>query len=317
MNKLFLLLFFGLQTLFGSIILSYNIYDRTDRVDIMFTFDTPYEGKIVKSQTSHQIILKLYDASIEAPKEKQINSSFITRIRILPFADHIQIIADIPNQNITLKASKTADAYGLRLRFTKQSLQQQAQTPLSQLTRQNSTPTQPTKALPTQKELTIPTSYYVVVTILIVLVIILFFMKNKMKRLQDNTLQKPKGKSWLFASLPEQKEKTPPSPAKEQLTQENVAIRFQKQLNENTSVIMLDFLNQSYLILLGTSNNILLDKFIENQPTTQNEFEALLQEKHTQLDQYLQLQQNESEQQESNSLKNFSQKASNIPLDNL
>lgn len=50
---------------------------------------------------------------------------------------------------------------------------------------------------------------------------------------------------------------------------------------------MLDFLNQSYLILVG-NGNILLDKFVDNQPTTQQEFESILQERHAELESFLQ-----------------------------
>ncbi len=38
-----LLLLFPLLLL-GSKILSYNVYERSNRVDVMLTFDTPFEG---------------------------------------------------------------------------------------------------------------------------------------------------------------------------------------------------------------------------------------------------------------------------------
>ena len=51
---------------------------------------------------------------------------------------------------------------------------------------------------------------------------------------------------------------------------------------------MLDFGTQSYLVLLG-NNTILLDKFQDNIPITQNDFETLLRTKHQELDGYFQL----------------------------
>lgn len=57
------LLFLLPFTLYGSKILSYNIYDRTDRVDVMITFDTPYEGIIKQSVAKSTIIIKLEEAS--------------------------------------------------------------------------------------------------------------------------------------------------------------------------------------------------------------------------------------------------------------
>jgi hypothetical protein len=42
----YLLVFLLPITIYASKILSYNIYDRTDRADIMITFDVPYDGVI-------------------------------------------------------------------------------------------------------------------------------------------------------------------------------------------------------------------------------------------------------------------------------
>ena len=58
MKYLFLLLLPVL--LFGSKILSYNVYERSQHVDIMLTFDTPYEGKLSQIKKNGNIILKLH-----------------------------------------------------------------------------------------------------------------------------------------------------------------------------------------------------------------------------------------------------------------
>ena len=63
--------------LFGSKILSYNVYERSNRVDVMITFDTPYEGKLSKTNKNNTIILKLKKASIEAPKIKSVHLIYI------------------------------------------------------------------------------------------------------------------------------------------------------------------------------------------------------------------------------------------------
>lgn len=51
---------------------------------------------------------------------------------------------------------------------------------------------------------------------------------------------------------------------------------------------MLDYGTMSYLVLLG-NNTLILDKFQDNVPITQNDFETLLQSKHRELDGYFQL----------------------------
>ncbi|MBD3807006.1 MAG: hypothetical protein IE879_08050, partial [Sulfuricurvum sp.] len=67
-----------------------------------------------------------------------------------------------------------------------------------------------------------------------------------------------------------------------------IHIRFQKSLDNTHTVAMLDYGTMSYLVLLG-NNTLLLDKFQDNIPITQNEFEALLQSKHRELDSFFQL----------------------------
>ncbi len=115
----YLLVFLLPITIYASKILSYNIYDRTDRADIMITFDVPYDGVIKKSVTDtnpKKIIIKLEDASIESTKLKKVSSKYIKTLAITPLSNHVQIIATVSN-GVDLQVSKTSDAYGLRLRF--------------------------------------------------------------------------------------------------------------------------------------------------------------------------------------------------------
>jgi myo-inositol-hexaphosphate 3-phosphohydrolase len=112
-----LLIFLLPLALNASKILSYNIYDRTDRADVMITFDTPYEGVIKQNVSKSQIIIKLTDAKIESSKLKKLSSKFLNSISITPMSGYTQIVASVAD-SVTLKASKTSDSYGLRLRFS-------------------------------------------------------------------------------------------------------------------------------------------------------------------------------------------------------
>jgi hypothetical protein len=121
MIRFVLVFFLSLNFLHASKILSYNIYDRTDRADVMLTFDTPYEGIIKQSVTKTKIIIKLEGASIESSRVKKVSSKFLHSITITPLKNQVHIVASVP-QGTKLVASKTADAYGLRLRFTKKTV---------------------------------------------------------------------------------------------------------------------------------------------------------------------------------------------------
>ncbi len=274
MIKYFLLLLLPL-TLFGSKILSYNIYERTDRADVMITFDTPYSGTIKQSKGDSKTILKLEDTSIESSKIKKVNSKYLKSLTITPHLDYTQIIAVTPN-TIKLIASKTSDGYGLRLRFTK---------PVTANTSiQNNTvaTSSSTNTLPTKQGNDLSTSYYIVIAILIIGIIILFYLKNKIQAKQPKMKKQPT--SWLFNQESIQQQMNTNS--SEAQSKNEISIRFQKSLDQNNSVVMLDFLHQSYLVLIG-NGNILLDKFIDNKPSTQQEFEAILQERNEELEKFL------------------------------
>ena len=265
MIKLLLLLALPLL-LNASKILSYNVYDRTDRVDVMITFDTPYDGVIKQNTTTSKIIIKLEGASIESTKTKKLSSKFLNSLSIVPLAGHTQIVALVP-PSVKLKASKTSDSYGLRLRFT-----DIATTKKNSAIKKAQAFQSPTASLPTKKSDDMSQSYYIVIAVLLIGIIILFVLKNKM-----NTPGKAnKSNSWLF------KVSQDASTGGE----DGVTIRFQKTIDEKNSVVMLDFVGQSYLVMMGT-NNVLLDKFTDNKPVTQEDFDTILQNRHQELDDFL------------------------------
>lgn len=270
MTRLLLILLLPLL-LNASKILSYNVYDRTDRVDVMITFDTPFDGKIKQSTTSSKIVIKLENTSIESTKTKKLSSKFLNSLSIVPLSNHTQIIAQVPSSSIKLKASKTSDSYGLRLRFTGAS--SNVKNSSTKTTSLFETPTKSTSSpLPTKQTDDISQSYYIVIAILLIGIVILFVLKNKM----NIPSKENKSNSWLFKVAGEAKNGST----------DTVSIRFQKKIDEKSSVVMLDFVGQSYLVLMG-ENNILLDKFTDNKPVTQDDFETILQNRHQELDDFL------------------------------
>lgn len=270
MIRLFLVFLLPLS-LFASKILSYNIYDRTDRVDVMITFDTPYNGVIKQSLRDGMITIKLQDASIESAKQKQLSSKYLKSLSITPMSNYTKIVALIPSSTI-FQASKTADAYGLRLRFKTKVLKTSNST-----IQAKKTLTSPFGTLPTKKEDDISKSYYIVILILIVGILILFYIKKRVTSLNQSKekVNKKTNSSWLFKETQQSND-----------TKSDVSIRFQKTIDTDNSVVMLDFGEQSYLVLMGKSN-VLLDKFKENKPVTQNDFETILQDRHKELDDFL------------------------------
>ncbi len=272
----YLLLFLLPFSLYASKILSYNIYERSDRADVMITFDTPYSGIIKQSKSKSKIIIKLQNASIESSRIKKVNSNYLHALTITPMKNQTQILASI-SPNVRLIASKTADAYGLRLRFTKKVTPKKSSSSKTRTTEPN------LSALPTKQGSEMSTSYYVVVGVLLIGIILLLILK---KRIVLPVAKKQK-ESWLFNSTQDTQNTQVDVPLKETIpSTDMVSIRFQKTINAQNSVVMLDFGKESYLVLMGNSN-ILLEKFKDNQPSSQQEFESILQERNQELEDFL------------------------------
>ncbi|OHD80035.1 MAG: hypothetical protein A3D90_09900 [Sulfuricurvum sp. RIFCSPHIGHO2_02_FULL_43_9] len=265
--------------LWGAKVLSYNVYDRNDRVDVMLTFDTPYEGVLRQNRQGDTVIVKLEEAFIEAPKLKDVNSKYLGKLSIAPQGDNIEITAQVSN-DVTMQASKTSDSYGLRLRFMH---------PVVSDIPEVIPPVDETavEGLPTKSDSEFEQSYYVVIAILLIGIGILFWLKQNIAKRAETIHSEPKT-PWLFNKFSSEAKSSPAAPVKTSTDMGGVHIRFQKTLDPAHTVAMLDYGTMSYLVLLG-NNTLLLDKFQDNIPITQNEFESLLQSKHRELDGYFQL----------------------------
>ncbi len=245
----------------------------------MLTFDTPYEGVLRQNRQGDTVIVKLEEAFIEAPKLKDVNSKYLGKLSIAPPGDNIEITAQVSN-DVTMQASKTSDSYGLRLRFMH---------PVVSDIPEVIPPVDETavEGLPTKSDSEFEQSYYVVIAILLIGIGILFWLKQNIAKRAETIHSEPKT-PWLFNKFSSEAKSSPAAPIKTSTDMGGVHIRFQKTLDPAHTVAMLDYGTMSYLVLLG-NNTLLLDKFQDNIPITQNEFESLLQSKHRELDGYFQL----------------------------
>ncbi|MDD2780680.1 hypothetical protein [Sulfuricurvum sp.] len=265
--------------LWGAKVLSYNVYDRNDRVDVMLTFDTPYEGVLRQNRQGNTVVIKLEEAFIESPKIKDVNSKYLGKLTIAPQGEHIEIVA-VVSSGVSMQASKTSDSYGLRLRFMH---------PVSTEALQPTPPVDETalQGLPTKSDGEFEQSYYVVIGILVIGIGILFWLKQNIAKRAETMHNEPKT-PWLFNKNSTEPKSTPIPGMKGSTDAGGIHIRFQKTLDSSHTVAMLDYGTMSYLVLLG-NNTLLLDKFQDNIPITQNEFETLLQSKHRELDGFFQI----------------------------
>ena len=238
--------------LMSATLLNQNIYDRENRVDLMLSFDTPYAGKIRQAKGNKTINIFLSNVQLQQPFSKQLQNSLVSSITITK-ADSETILIKITSaeKKLKIEASRTLDKFGLRLRivpFEISSHKTRVEEP-QPINLKNSS-----DSLPGWR-------YWIVIGIMLFLFIILFIIKKK-----GITYDSSKGGGWL---MPKQAQVPP--------IQEAI-IRYQKPIDRQNRIVLLEFNDRQYLMLLGSSN-ILLDSFtdariIEDEDSFNQLFEA-------------------------------------------
>jgi len=267
-------IFFALFVLWSwvnaSNLLTYNVYERSDRVDIMLSFDAPHEGGISQKSDATSITLTINDLGYDKMIEKSINSNIIQELTIIPEKNNTLKVVLKSDKKVSVVASKTVDGFGLRIRSSIM------QTPTQSSSEAVSS------SLPTASSSTdvIDTRYIIVIVILLFLVILMLWIK---KRLGIQTIRPASsasnggGKSWLFNP------KTG--------SQQEVNVLHKKQIDNQNSVVLFEYGTIKYLVMTGNSN-VLLEKFQNGEVKNDNDFEKVFEENRRRLDDYLKLQDN-------------------------
>jgi hypothetical protein len=271
MKNLFIFL---LLTSFASSanLLTYNIYERTDRVDIMLSFDSPYEGKISQKRGENITTLTLGDLTYDKLVEKNINSDILQAITLEPNKDKINIILKSEGK-IAVIASKTIDGFGLRIR-TKPIVvtTTKAEEKISTLDVKTPLRTKPSESL-------VDGRYLSVILLLAVMVIFMLWLKKKV--LLKNSKMKSQN-SWLFNS------------SNSNLASVEVSVLHKKQIDKTNSVVLLEFQDRKYLVITGSSN-VLLERFSKDDIKDDSDFDKAFEDNRKKLDEYLKIQQEEEQ----------------------
>lgn len=255
MRVLFILIL-GIYS-FASNLLTYNIYERSDRIDIMLSFDAPYDGKIYQKASENSIVLTLDDLSFDQNIDKSINSKILQKLNINPVKNKT-IITLTSNKKIQINASKTIDDFGLRIRIKSPEIISKEQIKTSENV----------LAIPAKESQASINSRYISVIVVLLLFIIVLFVMKKIINLNKGSSKIPM--NWLFKNS----------------TQEQVNILHQKQIDNQNKIMLLEYQSRKYLVIIGTSN-ILLDQFGQDSIQTKGEFEDFFNQNKQRLNDYL------------------------------
>jgi len=250
-------------------LLTYNVYERSDRVDIMLSFDAPYEGGISQKNDATSITLTINDLGYDKMIEKSINSTIIQELAIVPEKNNTLKVVLKSDKKVSVIASKTVDGFGLRIRSSIMQNQSQPQS-------SDATGTAITTA-PTSSTDFVDTRYILVIVVLLALVILMFWIKKRLgiQTLKPMSAKGGNGKSWLFNP------KTG--------TQQEVNVLHKKQIDNQNSVVLFEYGTIRYLVMTGNSN-VLLEKFQNGEVKDDNDFEKVFEENRRRLDDYLKIQ---------------------------
>ena len=290
-----LLLFFA--ALWGSNLSTYNIYERSDRVDIMLSFDAPYSGAILQERKDGAITLLFKDLQNDQIIEKSVNSSILQELLFEPRGQNLALVMKSAAE-VSVSASKTTDGFGLRVRVMPQAtINSPATTAISsQETKENITEASNLSVeqngsnlnasaqnpglnlAPQSGDVNFMTQgmsdmidyrYYSVLGVLALLLVALLFVKAKLKNKQK-TIKTKRENGWF------EKVKS----------DEGVEIIYEKPLNDTNKVVLFQHLDRRYLVLTGTSN-VLLDKFGEEKMTSEQDFQSFFEENQKKLNAYI------------------------------
>ncbi len=290
-----LLLFFA--ALWGSNLSTYNIYERSDRVDIMLSFDAPYSGTILQERKDGAITLLFKDLQNDQSIEKSVNSNILQELLFEPKGQNLALVIKSAAE-VSVSASKTTDGFGLRVRVTPQAaINSPATTAISsQETKENITEASNLSGEQNGSNLSasaqspglnlapqsgdvnfmtqgmsdmIDFRYYSVLGVLALLLLALLFVKTKLKNKQNAF--KTKQKNDWFEKVKKDEE---------------VEIIYEKPLDGVNKVVLFQHFDRRYLVLTGASN-VLLDKFGEEKMTSEQDFQSFFEENQKKLNAYI------------------------------
>ncbi len=266
------------HTLFAGLLLKEELYQDSNQIDLLLSFDTPFSGTISKQiEKDGTITIVLSNTDLKEPFQKSLQQSFLESIRLHAQSNHTTAIQLKPSQgNLSVKAIKTSGGLKLRLRITP--IQRSSQQESSGMIALNTVahPSKPLHTLDEQSRLP-GWRYWSVLGVLFLLLLILWRIKKKgiPSFLQNR---------WLF-----------PSAYSPQKSTYEATIRYQKPLDPHNRLLLLEFGDRQYLMVIGNTN-LLLDTFNtqKQEPNeddsntfshllnaSQEELEAFLQENHS------------------------------------
>ncbi|XAK23638.1 hypothetical protein AAID94_07325 [Campylobacter coli] len=219
--------------LFAVELISYNIYDRNDRVDLMLSFDSAYGGKISQKKEKNLTLLTFSDLKYSKEELKSLNSGLVDKISISSKDNNTYIMLQ-NKQPVSLELSSINDKFGVRIRAVQQGKE-------SINPEQNNLSTNEELILNSKKtslEGYDYTNYILVMSVLFILLIVLWWLKRTL--------------AFKNAGI-----------------SRDFHVVFQRFLDKNNQLIVFEYASKRYTMIVGNSNIVLEETEISDyEPKT-------------------------------------------------
>ena len=107
-----LVIFFAVIMVFGANLINVNFFPEKSKLDILFSLDDKFNGKVIETQKNVFLITNINSSQ---EYSKKFENYFVKKILIIPVSNGIKIKIDAKNQYNT-SVALTPDGYGLRFR---------------------------------------------------------------------------------------------------------------------------------------------------------------------------------------------------------
>lgn len=282
------LLFALLCSVYGANLLSMSVNENSDFVEINLAFDGSFDGAIEQNATNQGPLLKISGISVDSKKDVALSQNpLISRAVLSKDGTNGVTLAFTTKQDIGFEALKNNDGYKLQLKILPKSALDGAATDNNATSDVNKTPasphTQQTAVAPKPDDDSIGWRYVAMVSFLLCLVALMFYIK---KRYATRAPSAPKSKSsgWLlpkkFAAAMRKE------PALE--TEKEVRILTQSFLDPNNKLMLVEYNDIKYLLLVGNTNVVIDRYFADDVSASEDDFKRIMNENEHKLAEFLQ-----------------------------
>lgn len=244
--------------LHGAVLLDTSLYERQERVDLLLSFDAPFEGTILTQEKPGDLYLKLTGVSGQAKEPVALTSSFVKSIDYFFSGNELYVHAQT-KEGVTLQADKTADGHGVRIRLLKPTAEAVA------VPEKNVAAPGPEKKRPVLGENRPDMgSKYVAAAIFVAALLTVYALFLLFRRKRSG--------GWLFggANAPKQE----------------IQVITQRVVDAKNRVALIRYNGMNYLVLIGATN-LVIDKFPMTGEKAEKRFGELLKSSEERLDGYL------------------------------